>query len=54
MSRLDRQKGLGYNGCSFEEVAEIVGQWLFAMTGHREMDRDILGPIPAPPKAGNP
>ena len=46
---LDRSKRVReYNGCSFEEVAEIVGQWLFRDdVGHRDMDRDILGLDPS-------
>lgn len=46
---LDRSKRIReYNGRSFEEVAEIVGQWLFRSdVGHREMDRDILGLDPS-------
>lgn len=49
---LDRSKrAREYNGCSFEEVAEIVGQWLFRDdVGHREMDRDILGLDPSTSK----
>ncbi|MDA9836532.1 hypothetical protein N9C20_02205 [Luminiphilus sp.] len=46
---LDRSRRIReYNGRSFEEVAEIVGQWLFRDdVGHREMDRDILGLDPS-------
>ena len=46
---LDRSKRVReYNGCSFEEVAEIVGQWLFAMTWDIERWIGIFsGSIPA-------
>ena len=47
--QLDRSKRIReYNSRSFEEVSEIVGQWLFRDdVGHREMDTDILGLDPS-------